>query len=213
MTPRELRRELRQRREELRRSLTLMRQQARERVRQLPEVRRDRNRRRVRRAVILALLLLACLMRCECEQAPPPVNAVVRETPEVKPKIPAPAPPPKREPLRVQVKPQPRGSYLGDAQAPPTWLDDFRLQVAARGPRLAQCFTGTDRPGVLRWTAAVNPESGAVADHELEPLGPGAELKREQRDCVVRVLSSPTYRLSAPRAQVLPNRISLVIEF
>jgi hypothetical protein len=213
MTPRELRRELRQRREELRRSLTRMRQQARERVRQHPEVRRERKRRHVRRAVLVALLLLACLMRCECQQGPPPVQAVVRETPEVKPKTPLPAPPPRREPLRVQVKPQSRGSYLGEAQAPPTWLDAFRLQVSARGPRLAQCFTGTDRPGVLRWTASVNPESGAVADHELEPLGPGAELKREQRDCVVRVLSSPTYRLSAPRAQVLPNRISLVIEF
>ena len=213
MTPRELRRELRQRREELRRSLTLMRRQARERVGQLPEVRRDRNRRRVRRALILALVLLACLMRCECQQAPPPESVVVRETPEVKPRSPAPAPPPRREPLLAQVKPQPRGRYLGEAQAPPTWLDDFRLQVSARGPRLAQCFTGTDRPGVLRWTASVNPESGAVADHELEPLGPGAELKREQRDCVVRVLSSPTYRLNAPQAQVLPNRISLVIEF
>ena len=213
MTPREPRREMRQRREELRRSLTLMRRQARERVGQLPEVRRERNRRRVRRAVILALLLLACLIRCECQQAPAPESAVVRETPEVKPRIPAPVPPPRPEPLRAQVKPQPRGRYLGEEQAAPTWLDDFRLQVSARGPRLAQCFTGTDRPGVLRWTSSVNPESGAVADHELEPLGPGAELKREQRDCVVRVLSSPTYRLSAPRAQVLPNRISLVIEF
>ncbi|WNG44442.1 hypothetical protein F0U60_10220 [Archangium minus] len=213
MTPRELRREMRQRREELRRSLALMRQQARERVRQLPAVRRERNRRRVRRAVGLALLLLlACLTRCECQQAPPPAKAVVQEKPEVKPKTPAPAPP-RREPLRAQVKPLPRGSYQGETQAPPTWLEDFRLQVAARSPRLAQCFTGTDRPGVLRWTASVNPESGAVADHELEPLGPGAELKREQRDCVVRALSSPTYRLSSQQAQVLPNRISLVIEF
>jgi hypothetical protein len=216
MRPRELRRELRQRQRELRQSLQARSRQVRERVHAIPAVRRERNRRRVRRAVTVALLLLlACLIRCECQQgppSPPPAKGETQETLEAKPKPPVTAPA-RREPLRAQVKRQPRATYEGEAQAPPNWLEDFRLQVAARSPRLAQCFTGTDRPGALRWTASVNPESGAVSDHEAEPVGPGPELRREQRDCVIRTLSNPPYRLSAKQKQELPTRISLVLEF
>ena len=90
---------------------------------------------------------------------------------------------------------QPRGKYQNEAQSSPSWLDEFRLQVAARSPRLAECFSGTDRPGALRWTTAVNEESGAVSDHGLELVGTGADLYGKQRECVLAVLSSPGYRL------------------
>lgn len=171
----------------------------------------------MRRAVTVALLLLlAWLVRCDCQQGPPvpppPAKGETQETLEARPKPPVTAPA-RREPLRAQVRRQPRATYEGEAPAPPDWLEDFRLQVAARSPRLAQCFTGTDRPGALRWSASVNPESGAVSDHEAEPVGPGPELRREQRDCVVRTLSTPPYRLSARQRQELPTRISLVLEF
>ena len=215
MTPSELRRELRRRKKELRRSVDLMKRAARERVEQLPSVQREKRRRRIRRAVTLAaLLLLALLMRCECAPAPPapPPEPVVKPAPEVEPKkSPPPASKPKAFTERMQR--QRRGSYQNESQTSPGWLDDFRLQVAARSPRLAWCFSGTERPGVLRWTAAVNAASGTVSDHELEFVGTGGAPSGQQRDCVLGVLSSPGYRLKAEQKQDLPSRVSIVIEF
>jgi hypothetical protein len=215
MNPRELRQMMRQRRIALRKSLRLTGKQARERMEQQPAVRRARARRRLRRALgVAVLLLLASLMRCDCAQPIPPevpkVEAKGAEETKVAPPVPVPA---RRRPLHAQIEPKARASYQGPERASPAWIDEFRLQVSARSPRLAQCFTGSDRPGTLRWTASVNPRSGAVSDHELEPIGAGAELRREQRECVVRALSSPTYRLTAPQGESLPQRISLMIEF
>jgi hypothetical protein len=215
MNPRELRQAMRQRRDELRKSLRLTGRQAREQVEQLPAVRRARARRRLRRTLGVALLLLlASLVRCECEQPPP------MEAPKVEAKAPAeveverPVPTPaQRSPLRARIETQARARYQGPERASPAWIDEFRLQVAARSPRLAQCFTGLDRPGTLRWTASVNPRSGAASDHELEPIGASGALRREQHECVVRALSNPSYRLTAPQGESLPQRISLVIEF
>jgi hypothetical protein len=215
MTPRELRRELRRRKKELSRSVELMRRAARERVEQVPAVRREKRRRRIRRAVTIdALLLLAMLVRCECAPSPPvpPPEPVVEPAPEVKPKKPSP-PASKPKALSERMERQRRGSYQNEAQTSPSWLDDFRLQVAARSPRLAQCFSGTERPGALRWTAAVNATSGSVSDHALEFVGTGGDLSGKQRDCVLGVLSSPGYRLKPEQKQDLPGRVSIVIEF
>jgi hypothetical protein len=215
MTPRELRRELRQRKKELRRSVELMKQAARERVAQVPSVRREKRRRRIRRAVtIAALLLLAMLTRCECEPSPPapPPEPVVETTPREKPPKPAP-PASKPKALSDRMERQRRGRYQNEAQTSPSWLDDFRLQVAARSPRLARCFSGTERPGALRWTAAVNAASGSVSDHVLEAVGTGGDPSGKQRDCVLGVLSSPAYRLKPEQKQDLPGRVSIVIEF
>lgn len=216
MTPRELRRELRERKKELRRSVDVMRREARERVEQLPAVRREKQRKRLRRAVAIAtLLLLAMLMRCECEPAPPapPPEVKVEPAPQVKPKPPVPPPVSKPKAFGDKLERQRRGNYQNESRASPGWLDDFRLQVAARGPRLAQCFRGTERPGVLRWTTAVNAASGAVSDHVLEFVGASDEPSAKQRDCIVGVLSSPGYRLKPEQQQDLPGRVSLVIEF
>jgi hypothetical protein len=215
MNPRELRQAMRQRRVELRKSMRLAGRQARARIEQLPEVRRARARRRLRRTLGFALLLLlASLMRCECAQPLPPeapkVEAKGAAEPRVEPPVPTPA---RRQPLRAQIEPQARASYPGHEQASPAWIDEFRLQVAARSPKLAQCFTGSDRPGTLRWSASVNPRSGAASDHELEPVGASAGLRREQHECIVGALSSPPYRLTAPLGESLPQRVSLVIEF
>jgi hypothetical protein len=215
MNPRELRRAMRQRRIDLRESLRLTGRQARERIEQQPAVRRARARRRLRRTLgVAVLLLLASLMRCECERPPPAelpkVEAKGAEEIKRAPPVQVPA---RRPPLRAQIEPMARAGYQGPERASPAWIDEFRLQVAARSPRLAQCFTGSDRPGSLRWTASVNPRSGAASDHELEPVGAGAELRREQRECVVGALSSPPYKLTAPQGESLPQRVSLVIEF
>jgi hypothetical protein len=215
MNPRELRQAMRQRRIELRKSLRLTGRQARERMEQLPEIRRARARRRLRRMLGAALLLLlASFVRCECAPPPPPevpkVEAKGAAEPQVAPPVPVPV---RRQPLHARIEPKARASYLGHDPASPAWIDEFRLQVSARSPRLAQCFTGSDRPGTLRWTASVNPRSGAASDHELEPVGASAELRREQHECIVRTLSSPPYRLTAPPGEPLPQRVSLVIEF
>ncbi|WP_224367849.1 hypothetical protein [Hyalangium versicolor] len=215
MNPRELRQAMRQRRSELRQQMRLAGRQARERLEQLPAVRRERTRRRLRRAVGIAILvLLASFLDCECSHPPPAevpkVEAKAPEEPQAKRPVPT---PPRRPPLRGQIASQDRTSYRGADRASPDWIDEFRLQVAARSPRLAQCFTGSDRPGSLRWTASVNPRSGAASDHELEPVGASAELRPEQRDCVVRALSNPPYRLTAPQEESLPQRVGLVIEF
>ena len=215
MNPRELRQAMRQRRSELRKSMRLAGRQARERMEQLPEIRRARARRRWRRTmgVVLLLLLVACV-RCECERPPPAEVPKVEAMGKVERKEERPAlAPPRAQPLRARIEPQARASYQGSGRASAGWIDEFRLQVAARSPRLAQCFKGSDRPGALRWTASVNPRSGAASDHELEPVGASPELRGEQHECVVRALSSPPYRLTAPEGESLPQRVSLVIEF
>ena len=96
----------------------------------------------------------------------------------------------------------------------PAWVEAFRLRVAARSQRLAECFTGAVKPGALRWTAALNPDTGAVADHELEPLPPSDPLTPTQHTCTVKVLSNPNYGgLVSKYAATLPENVSLVLEF
>jgi hypothetical protein len=214
MTPRELRRQMRRQKTALRSSMKQTRKQVRAQVDQLPAVRRERRRRAVRRTLLLALiLLLLCLIRCDCQSGPAAEPVAAEPIAEVvKPKVVVRAPV-KRAPLQGATAHQPRSAFPAEAPGNPTWLEEFHLQVAARSPRLAQCFTGSDRPGALRWTSSVNPESGAVSDHELEPVGPASELGHEQRECIIRALSSPNYKLTVPKAEALPNRIGLVIEF
>lgn len=216
MTPGELRRELRQRKKELRRSVERMKRAAHARVEQLPSVKREKRRRRLRRAVTLAvLLLLALLIRCECApSAPaPPPEPVVTSTPVVVvPKKPVP-PVSKPKAFDDRMARQRRGKYQNEPRTSPGWLDDFRLQVAARGPRLAQCFQGSERPGILRWTTSVNATSGSVSDPELQFVGAGGEPTGTQRECVLGVLSRPGYRLKPEQGRELPDRVSLLIEF
>lgn len=217
MTRTELRRAMRERKKELRQQVAQLRREARARLDANPVVRRERKRRRVRRAVGLAVLaLLLLLVRCECAPPPPEVLEKGAEMAAPEPKQPMPPPAPaatKPPPLKARIKSVQRASYEGQAQVPPTWLEEFRLQVAARSPRLATCFTGTDRPGALRWTAALNAESGAVSDHELETVGAATSVSQAQHECLLKALSNPTYRLNVPKGQALPDRVGMVIEF
>lgn len=206
MTPREQRRAARAR-------IAGLLREARARVDALPEVQRARRGRARRRALWAALLLLLLLfVRCDCapEPAPAPEEpAAVVVDAGVKPPTPKQV---KRAPSRDRIAASVRPGYEPGAQPSPAWLDDFRLQVAARSPRLAQCFKGTDRPGALRWTVALNAGSGAVSDHVFEPVGL-ADLSVAQRDCLQRTLSAPGYHVTPGDAQSLPARVSLVIEF
>src|SRR5262249_47730559 len=150
-TPRELRHAMRDRRAELKRSLKKQRLAAQEKLESMPAVQRARARRRRRRFLLfIILLLLAAVMRCGCQPAapaPPPPGAAA--APEVASND-AGVRPLARRPLEAKVKPQHRGAYGVETPPPPPWLDAFLLQVSARSPRIAECFTGSDRPGVLR---------------------------------------------------------------
>ncbi len=213
MSPRS---ELRAKRRAVRGAMADLRRRAREQLDRDPAVQKARRKRRARRfsGILLLLLVLALFARCQCEEPPPPPIPPTIAVPEP----PKPTPPPKPAavkpgPLKGSVGKQQRGKFGNDLRDRPAWLEDFHLQVSARSGRLAACFTGVERPGALRWAAALNAHSGRVADHELEPLGSTDGLSSAQRECVVKVLSEPPYRLKVPAAEDLPRRVGLVIEF
>jgi len=214
VTARELAVELRARRLGARRALTMMRRELRARVRALPADEAARRRRRRRLLAVLAvilLLLLLALRDCECDAAPatPPAGTAATAATRA-PVRPLPPPPP----ITGRVERVRRPAFVEPSPAARTWLDDFRLQVAARSPRLADCFRGTDSPGGLRWTCALSPTDGATADHELEPLRGTVAVSKEQRECLVRALASPAYHLQpGPGTPSTPVRVSMVIEF
>lgn len=218
---RELRRALRDRKRALRRSVISVLARARAQLEGTPAMRRARSRRRLHRglgvATVLALLLW---LRFNCEGAPPlqarPAAAVASDGGTTQPRAAnaTPSLPARAAPLRGELSRQSRARYQPQGDPPPAWLEELRIQVGARSPRLSACFQGTQRPGALRWSAAINGESGAVSDHQLEPVS-GTALDEAQRDCVVRALSQPPYRLQAISRQpdALASRVSMVIEF
>lgn len=172
-------------------------------------------------SVLLALLLFLLLRGCECarQSAVPPRPTVV-ELPTVPPPVvrpPAPKPPtakakPKRR-TRATIASKERPKYESPPPAPAPWLTAFRLQVAARGPLLARCFQGAERPGALKWTSHVDARRGEVSDHTLEPTLQGATLTADRRACLTDALSEPRYRLPDPPSATPTTRVSIVIEF
>lgn len=177
--------------------------------------RREEQRRRRRRwlllvLLLLLLLLLCCMNDCSCDPLPegsdPPVvvELVPTDPPEA---TPAPAP------LEGKLPRRDRPQYIVRPPQPATWLDAFRLQVAARSPRLATCFEGRTHPGVLRWTTFVEPHEGRVSQHEIEAMLASANLERKEKDCVIQVLSAPPYDLPTGEERATPTRVGMVIEF
>jgi len=204
MTPAQQRTHLRERKKALRAELERRKAEARARIqadRRLPEKeKKDRN------WLLLLLLLLLKILPVPEEPLPgEPTPAVPGEPPEeIAPEPPLPG-------GRVRS----RGRPLFEPQPPPPlpWIDQFRLQVAARSPRLSACFEGSAQPGTLRWTTSVEPVEGRVSDHDIEPTLLSDSLSREQKGCVLGVLSAPTYTLDAGEERDMPARVSMVIEF
>ncbi len=206
---------LRQKRRALRQRFAALQREARARVAAHPAVKKARRRRDTRRGLtLLALVLLVLLFaRCRCEgPLPEPLPEPEVKTGKVEEKKP-PAPVTRPQPLQGSIRTKPRGRYQPASVPRPGWLESFHLQVSARSSRLARCFDGADRPGALRWAAALNAKTGAVSDHEIEPLGAPSRFTAENSACVVAVLSDPPYRLDVPASEALPNRVGLVIEF
>jgi len=176
---------------------------------------RRRRRRAITAGIIIALILLLLRIDCADGPAPEPVASVgdVVEDP-VRPKAPSsPKPKRKKRPLDGKLEGSGRAGFDVDAQPPPPWLAQFRLQVAARSPRLAACFNGAERPGALRWSALVHARSGRVTESEVEPVFRGVTLEDKQLDCLIKGLSGQPYVLDDPDPEAAPRRVSLIFEF
>ena len=203
-------RQLRARRSALRSELRRRRRAAR---RELRRRRRAAHPQR-RRWWLVLLLLLALLLLRDCSRSVPELPAAAKE--------PGPSAPVQTQPTvhpsapavhSGRVARRERPSFRSETQEPLPWLASFRLQVAARSLRLAECFVGAPRPGTLKWTAAVEPAHGSVSDQTLEPTLLSDALTRQQRGCVFVVLSDPPYQLESGAERSTPTRIGMVIEF
>jgi hypothetical protein len=162
--------------------------------------------------VLLVLILLALLPDCDCTPPPPPGAAAGPIETGPAPPPPEILPPEPPTPAHV-VRKRDRPAYGNEPAPPLPWLGAFQLQVSARSPRLATCFIGAQRPGSLKWTAAVEPTEGRVSDHTLEPTLLTDALSRIQRTCLIDVLSEPPYRLDESEGRATPTHVSMVIEF
>ncbi len=176
-----------------------------------------RRRKRRQRALAIAaciLLLLLALMRCECDPPPPPAPVVTEPVtaPLIGNTTPAPPKKPKRA-LKGTIEASDRGAMAVEPTEAPAWLQQFRLQVAARSPKLAACFNGAERPGALRWSALVHAQSGRVSESVVEPVFRGVELDQEQHDCLVARLTETPFKLDEPSPQAAARRVSLIFEF
>lgn len=184
--------------------------------RQLQERKRARDRARRRKrlsAALLALLLVLLLLlsRCACIEEPVPEPGPA--TPAASLELPEPQPPAAPLPKRERIQPIQRPAYESQPVDALPWLAAFRLQVAARSPRLSECFVGAERPGRLRWTAAVDPVRGQVSEQQLVPVSAWDTLTAEQSECVQGVLAEPAYRLQPGDGPTTPSRVSMVVEF
>jgi hypothetical protein len=221
MANRETQRALKARKAAVRKQLAQRRAQLKGRQRPM-----KRQRRRKWRFVILALALLlylllrGCNCQCDCGPGAPPVlvDAELPEAPlDAGPKSEAPkkAKKPKRKKRRFKgkLKGKARPGYSTGTPGPQAWLPAFRMQVAARSPRLARCFEGSEQPGALKWTASVDTARGVVSDHHFGAVLQGAQLSKKLRRCLVGVLAKPVYQLPKADPQTSPARVSIVIEF
>ncbi|MEO0588356.1 MAG: hypothetical protein AAF078_12040, partial [Planctomycetota bacterium] len=175
---------------------------------------RTSERRRNRWTVPLLLLVVLLLLLRECEPEPelPPVAEAPSGPAVARPVVEAPVPPPPPAPPPPDVARRDRPEMAAPPARTPAWLVGFRMQVSARSPRLAECFEGVDRPGRIKWTASVEPRSGQVGDHLIEPQLLTGELSRREKACIEEVLSTPDYRIKAPE-ETGPRRVSVVLEF
>jgi hypothetical protein len=170
----------------------------------------DERRKRGLLLLLLALLLLLLFILC-CGCGPPPLEGAGEPEPDVEEPLVEEVPPP--APFTGNLKKKPRPDFQTAPPRPRTWLSSFRMQVAARGPRLARCFEGAQGPGTLRWTTSVAPLEGRVSEHTLEPALLSEGLTTKQRVCVVGVLEEPPYKLDVGDEPSTPSRVGMVIEF
>jgi hypothetical protein len=175
-------------------------------------------RRRTRRRLAIAaaiLLVLWLLSRCECEEPAAPVVVEVDAGTPAPPPAPKAAKPKPKPPVKLDgnIDGSDRPAMVVDPQPTPPWLDQFRMQVAARSAVLAACFNGVEKPGALRWSALVHAKSGRVTESVVEPVFRGVTLTPDQIECLIAGLSDPPFKLDEPDERAGARRVSLVFEF
>lgn len=182
---------------------------------------RAKRRRRRRQLALLVLILILLLLRLDCTCGPP------APVPPPEPPPPAEVTPPDKPPVvkkrRVSKRKPPKLEGKVDKSdregmevkppPPPSWLGQFRLQVAARSPKLAACFEGNEKPGALRWSALVHAKSGKVTASSIEPAFRGAPLSERQAQCLIKGLTDVPYNLTEPDDSAAPRRVSIIFEF
>ena len=178
---------------------------------------KQRRRRMQQLALVLLVILLLLLLRLDCTDVPSTASVSQPAAVEIEPKaaeLPK-KPLPRKPQLKLvgQIKASDRASMALESLEPPPWLPQFRLQVAARSPRLASCFDGAERSGALRWSALVHARAGRVTESVVEPVFRGVNLEEAQLDCLVKGLSELPYVLDEPDPQAAARRVSLIFEF
>ena len=161
---------------------------------------------------LLALLLALISKECNCEtqqrtSAPVPAPPFTKSPKPSQPKTKTRAQPKGR--LETRIRP----TYKSLPPKPQHWVANFKLQVAARSPRLATCFEGSEQPGALKWIATIAPAQGEVLNQDFETFLGAIEISKQQRACLEQVLKSPAYRLPKAKANSPSSRIGIVIEF
>lgn len=167
--------------------------------------------------VLLAIVALLLLLLSDCTCAPEVVEGVAEVPVVVEAEAVgdvALAEPEKKKAPPLRMPRQDRPEYVSEVPEALPWVAAFQLQVEARSARLAACFVGADRPGRLKWTAAMAPVDGRVSEHTLEPTVAEEVLTKQQKTCVIGVLSEPPYRLDVGEGKrATPSRVGMVIEF
>ncbi|NCG22414.1 MAG: hypothetical protein GWP91_25645 [Rhodobacterales bacterium] len=194
-------------------ALNEKRDQMRQKLEQRREtVKKDSNKTGQSRWLVpLLLLIIGVLLFRDCTREAPPEAVQIPDCPPAECLGEPTEPSPSRFTGR-NVR-QDRPVFDTPSTKPPPWIASFRMQVAARSPRLAECFVGTVTPGRLKWTSSVEPHDGHVSDHLLEPVLTSADLTRQERECVLDVLADPAYRLEVGEERATPSRVGIVIEF
>ncbi len=163
------------------------------------------------------MLIWALLRSCDCSEPPSEVTstppAVTIDVPESQPKEVVTPKNTTKKRFKGRISTRLRARYDGEAPAQQTWLTVFRMQVAARSPRLASCFEGIETPGAMKWTATIHLKKGTISDHDFEPVLDGASLSAPLKACLANVLSKPSYRLTVPSTATRSSRVAMVIEF
>jgi hypothetical protein len=118
-----------------------------------------------------------------------------------------------QEPLRSRFRRRTRRAYTVDESLARPWLSQLRLQVAARSLRLSFCFEGSEQPGVLRWSARIDPGLGTVSEQSFEPILAGNLISTQQQMCLAKVLEEPKYKLKISKEAAGATRVAIVVEF
>ena len=209
-------REKRQKKVAIKNAIKSQLDQAKTKLQQMTPQGKHKNR-HVLRAILLAIVILIIflflLRDCEKTALQGKIDSrPIQETAETSAKL-----QPPQKPRLGRIAKQSRNNYKIAPQKSLPWMDEFRLQVAARSARLAKCFVGVERPGSLDWSCTVNPKSGVIFEQEIEMTQVGATLSQDQENCISSVLADPGYHfnesVNPSETHNLSHRLRMVIEF